>query len=90
MASMDIDGIYKKLTGDDMSNASEIPVSSDIDKEISLLITKNTISSENDITEYAKYLSLKYGGSNKSVENELMENIFIRVILLKMKKEKPA
>ena len=88
MDMLNFDEMYKKLTGDDLSKAPEIPVSSDIDKEISLFISKNTISSEKDIAEYAKYLTLKNSGGNKAVENDLMERIFIGVILKKMKKEK--
>ncbi len=90
MVSLNYDDIYRKLTGDELSKAPEIPVSSDIDKEISLFITKNSVPSENDIAEYAKYLTLKHSGGNQSVENELMKKIFISVILLKMKKEKSA
>lgn len=87
MASLDLDGIYKKLTGEDLSTAPEIPVSPEIDTEISNCIMKNSISSEKDIAEYAKYLTLKNSGGNKLVENDLMEKIFIRVILLKMKRK---
>lgn len=86
MASLDLDDIYKKLTGEDLSKAPEIPVSAEIDTEISNCIMKNSISSEKDIAEYAKYLTLKNSGGNQLVENDLMEKIFIRVILLKMKK----
>jgi len=84
---MDLDGIYKKLTGEDLTTATEIPVSPEIDTEISNYLMKNSISSEKDIAEYAKYLNLKNSGGNKLVENDIMEKIFIRVILLKLKKK---
>ncbi len=67
VASQDLNEIYKKLTGEDLSTAPEIPVSPEIDTEISNCIMKNS-------------------GGNQLVENDLMEKIFIRVILLKLKK----
>lgn len=88
VAALNFDEMYKKLTGDDLSKTPDIPVSSEIDKEISLFISKNTVSSEKDIAEYAKYLTLQNSGGNQAVENDLMEKIFIGVILKKMKKEK--
>ena len=84
--SPNFDDLYKKLTGDDISKAPDIPISSDIDKEISSYLAKKALSTESDITDYAKYLAMKHGGDNKSVEKDLIEKIFIRAILLKLKK----
>jgi len=85
MPSPDLNEMYKELTGDDISKASEIPVSNEIDTEISIFIRKNTILSENDISDYARFLTFKHGGNDGSVQKDLLENIFSRVILLKMK-----
>ena len=90
MAALNYDDVYKKLTGDDLSKASDIQVSEDVDKDICIFISKKSVSSENDIVEYARYLTLKNGGGNKSVDSDFMEKIFIRAILFRMKKERPA
>ena len=84
--SLNLDEICKKLTGEDLSKAAEIPISSDIDKEISDFLSKKALSTEGDIKDYAKYLAVKHSGNDSSVEKDLIEKIFIRAILLKMKK----
>ena len=85
MPSPDLNEMYKGLTGFDISNAYEIPVSKEIDTEISSFIQKNTSLSENDISDYARFLTFKHAGNDRSVQKDLLENIFSRVILLKMK-----
>jgi hypothetical protein len=85
--SLNLDELCKKLTGDDLSKVAEIPVSGDVDADISAVLKKKTLSTEGDITEYAKYLTMKYSDNNRSIEKELVEKIFIRIILSKMKKE---
>jgi hypothetical protein len=85
--SLDLDELCKKLTGDDLSKVAEIPVSGDVDADISTVLKKKNLSTEGDITEYAKYLTMKYSDNNRSIEKELVEKIFIRIILSKMKKE---
>jgi hypothetical protein len=86
--SLNLDELCKKLTGDDLSKVAEIPVSGDVDADISAVFKKKTLSTEGDIAEYAKYLTLKYSDNNRSVDKELVEKIFIRIILSKMKREK--
>ena len=85
MPSPDLNEMYKELTGDDISKAYEIPVSNEIDMEISIFIGKNTSLSENDISDYARFLTFKHGGNDRSIQKDLVENIFSRLILLKMK-----
>jgi len=85
MPSPDLSEMYKELTGDDISKAYEIPVSSEIDTEINIFIRKNTSLSKNDISDYARFLTFKHAGNDRSVQKDLLENIFSRVILLKMK-----
>ncbi len=81
---LNFDELCKRLTGEDLSKSQGIPVSSEIENEIGVFLTKKTLSSESDITDYAKYLTVKYG--NDAVDKDLIEKIFIRVILLKMRK----
>ncbi|MDO8726258.1 MAG: hypothetical protein Q7J35_09350 [Candidatus Methanoperedens sp.] len=85
MPSPDLNEMYKELTGFDISNAYEIPVSNEIDMEISSFVKKNTSLSENDISDYARFLTFKHGGNDRSIQKDLLENIFSRVILLKMR-----
>lgn len=86
--SLYLDELCKKLTGDDLSKVAEMPVSEDVDADISAVFKKKTLSTEGDIAEYAKYLTMKYSDNNTSIEKELVEKIFIQIILSKMKKEK--
>lgn len=58
--------------------APEISIS-DIDKEIHTFLKKNTLPTESDITDYAKYLALKYGGNAKKVEKDLIEKVKVHV-----------
>ena len=85
MPSPDLNEMYKELTGDDISKGYEIPVSKEIDTEISSFINKNTSLSENDISDYARFLTFKHGGNEISIQKDLLENIFSRVILMKVK-----
>lgn len=85
MPSPDLNEMYKELTGFDISKAYEIPVSNEIDTEISIFLKNNTSLSENDISDYARFLTFKHAGDDRSVQKDLLENIFSRVILMKMK-----
>ncbi|MDP3104840.1 MAG: hypothetical protein Q8M95_09585 [Candidatus Methanoperedens sp.] len=50
-----------------------------IDKEINTFLDKNILPTENDVLDYAKYLTMKYGGEAKTVEKNLMEKVRIHV-----------
>lgn len=66
-----------EITG--IQKVPEVSISSDIDKEINTFLTKNTLPTESDITDYAKYLTIKYGGNAKKVEKDIIEKVKIQV-----------
>jgi hypothetical protein len=72
MPPLDLNEMYKELTGDDITNAYEIPVSKEIDTEINIFIGNNTSLSENDISDYARFLTFKHGGNDRSVQKDLL------------------
>ena len=57
----------------------EIQISDDIDKEINLFLSNNSLPTDADITDYAKYLTMKYGGNAKSFEKGLIEKVKLHV-----------
>ncbi len=59
----------------------ETLINSDIDKEISTFLAKNSLPTEGDITDYSKYLAMKYGGNAKKVEKEIIEKVKTHVKL---------
>jgi hypothetical protein len=59
----------------------ETLINSDIDKEISAFLAKNSLPTEGDITDYSKYLAMKYGGNAKKVEKEIIEKVKTHVKL---------
>ncbi len=69
------------------SEAAEVPaqkppefqISADIDKEINLFLSNNSLPTEADITDYAKYLTMKYGGNAKSLEKDLIDKVKLHV-----------
>jgi len=50
-------------------------LSPDISTEISNFLQKNTLPTEEDIADYAKYISLKYGGDSRRVEHDIIDRI---------------
>ncbi|MCX9009958.1 MAG: hypothetical protein OIN66_02440 [Candidatus Methanoperedens sp.] len=60
-------------------NVPETSLSGDIDKEIYAFLAKNTLPTESDITDYAKYLTMKYGGNAKKVEKDIIEKVKMHV-----------
>lgn len=50
-----------------------------IDKEIEAYLEKNTIQTEDDIQEYSKYLTKKYGGDAKSIEHKISDTVNLHV-----------
>ena len=69
------------------SEAAEVPVqkppefqiSADIDKEINLFLSNSSLPTDADITDYAKYLTMKYGGNAKSLEKDLIDKVKLHV-----------
>jgi len=50
-------------------------INSDMTGEIESFLEKNTLPAEKDVSDYTKYLTLKYGGRAKTVEKEIIEKI---------------
>lgn len=51
-----------------------------IDKEINNFLEKNILPTEKDVLDYAKYLTMKYGGDARTVEKNLIEQVKLHVI----------
>jgi hypothetical protein len=71
------DDIRKKLG--EKQKSAEAVISSDIDKEINDFLGKHTLPTEGDITDYAKYLTMKFGGNAQKLEKDIIEKIKIQV-----------
>lgn len=51
----------------------------DMEKEISTFLERNNLPAEKDVSDYSKYLTLKYGGNVKNVEKEIIDRIKIQI-----------
>jgi len=58
---------------------SDIPISKNIDNEINNFLLKNALPTERDITDYSKYLVMKFGGNAQQVEKELIEKVRVHI-----------
>jgi len=63
----------------DFQKKPEPVIHSDMVSEIDTFLKKNTLPTESDISDYTKYLTLKYGGRAKKVENDIIEKIKSRI-----------
>jgi len=63
----------------DMQKKAEPAINSDMASEIETFLKKNTLPTENDVTDYTKYLTLKYSGKAKKVEKDIIEKIKNRI-----------
>ncbi len=70
-----LDELHKKLA---QGEKSEVP--KDIEKEINTFLTDHHLPTEKDIADYAKYLSIRYGGNAQNVEKNLIEKVKIHII----------
>ncbi len=68
-----------EMAGTQVQKPAEVAVSGDIDKEINTFLSNNVLPSEADITDYAKYLTMKFGGNAKSVEKDLIDKVKLHV-----------
>jgi hypothetical protein len=50
-------------------------LSQDIEREMNAFLAKNSLPTEGDVTDYSKYLAMKYGGKAKKVEKDLIEKV---------------
>lgn len=57
----------------------EISLDSDIDKEINTFLSENTLPTENDVSDYARYLTIKFGADAEEVEKDLIKKIKIHI-----------
>jgi hypothetical protein len=57
----------------------EVSISSDIDKEINTFLAKTSLPTENDISDYAKFLTIKFGINAKQAEKDIIEKVKIQV-----------
>jgi hypothetical protein len=55
--------------------APETPATSEMDRDIIRFLEKNNLPGEKDVLEYAKYLTIKYGGNAKDVQKEIIEKV---------------
>lgn len=59
--------------------APEVSISSDVDKEINTFLAKTALPSESDISDYAKFLTIKFGINAKQAEKDIIEKVKIHV-----------
>lgn len=69
----------KILDFEEKTNKPELVINSDITKEIDIFLEKNTLPTERDVSDYSKYLTLKYGGTARNVEKEIIEKVKIHI-----------
>jgi hypothetical protein len=55
--------------------APEVSISSDIFKEINTFLAKTALPSESAISDYAKFLTIKFGINAKQAEKDIIENV---------------
>jgi hypothetical protein len=65
----------KVLDFEEKTSKPELVINSDITKEIDIFLEKNTLPTERDVSDYSKYLTLKYGGTARNVEKEIIEKV---------------
>jgi len=63
----------------DMQKKPEPAINNDMASEIETFLKKNTLPTETDVTDYTKYLTLKYGSKAKKVEKDIIEKIKNRI-----------
>lgn len=69
----------KVLDFKDGQKKPETVINSDITKEIDIFLEKNTLPTERDISDYAKYLTLKCGCNARNVEKEIIDKVKIHI-----------
>lgn len=69
------ENLRKKLEPEKISK----PKDTMMDLEIDGFLKKRDLPNEEDIRDYAKYLTLKFGGNAKKIENEIIEKVKIHI-----------
>jgi len=55
--------------------AVEMTLSPELDKEINTFLITHSLPNEDDILDYAKYLTMKYGGNTRALEKDIEEKV---------------
>ncbi len=50
-----------------------------IDREIEAYLEKNTLQTEDDVQDYSKYLTKKYGGDAKTIEHKIADKVNLHI-----------
>ncbi len=53
----------------------EKAISADLDKEINVFLSTHSLPTEADISDYTKFLTMKYGGNVKTLEKDIIEKV---------------
>ncbi len=57
----------------------EMAISADLDKEINTFLSSHSLPTEADISDYTKFLTMKYGGNVKALEKDIIEKVKLHV-----------
>ncbi|MFH1323158.1 MAG: hypothetical protein ABIH80_04935 [Methanobacteriota archaeon] len=57
----------------------DMALSPELDKEINTFLTTHSLPNEADISDYTKYLTMKYGGNTRALEKDIVEKVKQRV-----------
>lgn len=67
--------ITKSVTAAEETKADDLVINADIDKEISTFLSTHALPTEADISDYTKFLTMKFGGNIKSIEKDVIEKV---------------
>lgn len=59
--------------------AVEMAISADLDKEINTFLASHSLPTEADISDYTKFLTMKFGGNVKTLEKDIVEKVKLHV-----------
>lgn len=54
---------------------ADIALSPELDKEIRTFLATHSLPNDADISDYAKYLTMKYGGNTRALEKDIVEKV---------------
>lgn len=67
--------IPKSVGMTEEAKAIDKAISVDLDKEINAFLSTHALPNEADISDYTKFLAMKYGGNIKTLEKDLIEKV---------------
>jgi hypothetical protein len=53
----------------------DMALSPELDKEINTFLTTHSLPNEADISDYTKYLTMKYGGNTRALKKDIVEKV---------------